>query len=98
MRSPAPRSSTAERSSPRPRAEHGRATMATSLQGPYGRRHPGHPLALVVTPANEQDRAQVAQLAEAVQDVTGENIAIVYVDQGYTGANPPRSTGLRLRS
>ena len=32
----------------------------------------GHLLALVVTPANEQDRAQVAALAEQVQAVTGE--------------------------
>jgi transposase len=45
----------------------------------------GHLLALVVTPANEQERAQVAQLAEAVQEVTGEHVELAYVDQGYTG-------------
>jgi transposase len=42
-------------------------------------------LALVVTPANEQERAQVAQLASEVQAVTGENIEVAFVDQGYTG-------------
>ena len=46
----------------------------------------GHLLALHVTPANVQDRAQVARLAEQVQDVTGDAVAIAYVDQGYTGA------------
>ena len=45
----------------------------------------GHLLALHVTPANEQDRAQVGTLAEAVQDVTGESVELAYVDQGYTG-------------
>lgn len=48
----------------------------------------GHLLALVVTPANEQDRAQVAELAEAVQKVTGETVALAFVDQGYTGDQP----------
>src|SRR5512143_23760 len=32
----------------------------------------GQLLALLVTPANEQDRAQVAELAEKVQEATGE--------------------------
>jgi transposase len=45
----------------------------------------GHLLALVVTPANEQERAQVADLAEAVQDATGETVQVAFVDQGYTG-------------
>ena len=48
----------------------------------------GQLLALHVTPANEQDRAQVATLAEAVQDATGEHVELVYVDQGYTGEVP----------
>src|SRR6185312_3310450 len=47
----------------------------------------GHLLALKVTAANEQDRAQVAELAKAVQEETGENVEIAYVDQGYTGEN-----------
>lgn len=45
----------------------------------------GEFLALVVTPANEQDRAQVAELAEAVQNATGDSVELAYVDQGYTG-------------
>ena len=48
----------------------------------------GHLLALHVTPANEQDRAQVAELAAAVQEATGETVALAYVDQGYAGAAP----------
>jgi transposase len=45
----------------------------------------GHLLTLHVTPANEQDRDQVAQLAQAVQQATALNVDIAYVDQGYTG-------------
>jgi transposase len=45
----------------------------------------GHLLALVVTPASAQDREQVAALAAAVQDVTGQSVAVGFVDQGYTG-------------
>ena len=47
----------------------------------------GHLLALHVTPANAQDRAQVATLA-AVQAETGEHVTLAYVDQGYTGDQP----------
>ena len=47
----------------------------------------GHLLVLCVTAANEQDRAQVAELAERVQAETGESVEIAYVDQGYTGEN-----------
>src|SRR3984885_14065988 len=45
----------------------------------------GHLLALRVTPADEQDRAQVGELAEEVQQVTGKSVELAYVDQGYTG-------------
>ena len=45
----------------------------------------GHLLALLVTPANEQDRHQVAELAKQVQDVTGESVELADVDQAYTG-------------
>ena len=48
----------------------------------------GHLLALHVTAANEQDRGQVEVLAEAIQEATGENIELAYVDQGYTGERP----------
>ena len=59
----------------------------------------GHLLALHVTAADEQDRAQVEKLAEAVQEVTGENIDLAYVDQGYTGENAEQAAakhGVRL--
>jgi transposase len=59
----------------------------------------GHLLALVVTAADEQDRAQVAELAERVQEVTGQSVEIAYVDQGYTGeaaADSAAAHGLRL--
>jgi transposase len=59
----------------------------------------GHLLALKVTAANEQDRAQVAALAQAVQEATGENVEIAYVDQGYTGEQPAADAaqqGIRL--
>lgn len=45
----------------------------------------GHLLALHVTPADEQDRAQVAQLAQAVQQTTDHQVHLAFVDQGYTG-------------
>ena len=48
----------------------------------------GHLLALKVTPANEQDRAQVADLSKALQEATGQNIQVAFVDQGYTGDKP----------
>jgi transposase len=48
----------------------------------------GHLLALKVTPANEQERAQVGALAQQVQAATEASVKIGYVDQGYTGAEP----------
>jgi transposase len=45
----------------------------------------GHLLALHVTPADEQDRAQVGELARQVQEMTGDHVELAYVDQGYTG-------------
>jgi transposase len=50
----------------------------------------GHLLTLFVTPANEQDRAQVEQLAQQVQQQTGDSIEGAFVDQGYTGEEPAR--------
>jgi transposase len=46
---------------------------------------PGHLLASPVTPANEEDREQVAELAPTVQEVTGGTVEVAFVDQGYTG-------------
>jgi transposase len=48
----------------------------------------GHLLALLVSPANEQDRAWVGELAEAVQEATGESVELAYVDAGYSGELP----------
>jgi transposase len=59
----------------------------------------GHLLALRVTPANEQDRAEVAGLAEAVQSVAEEKVQVAFVDQGYTGQEPAEAAakaGMRL--
>ena len=47
----------------------------------------GHLLALKVTPANQDDRTQVEALSQEVQQVTGENVMLAYVDQGYSGDN-----------
>ena len=35
--------------------------------------------------ANEQDRAQLADLVQASLEATGRNIQVTFVDQGYTG-------------
>jgi transposase len=51
----------------------------------------GHLLARAVTPANEQDRDQVATLAAEVQELTGDQVEIAYLDQGYTGDRPPQA-------
>ena len=45
----------------------------------------GHLLALKVTAASEQERHQVADLAQQVQEATGQTVRLAYVDQGYTG-------------
>lgn len=45
----------------------------------------GNLLAVGVTPANENDRSQVEELAKRVQEVTGDKVEIAFVDQGYTG-------------
>ena len=59
----------------------------------------GHLLALYVTPANEQDRAQVQELAAQVQQITGKSIEVAFVDQGYTGKTADEAAtdeGIRL--
>jgi transposase len=48
----------------------------------------GHLLALAVTPASEDERTQVATLASAVQEVTGQHVEVAYVEEGYTGDKP----------
>lgn len=59
----------------------------------------GHLLAPRVTPANEQERVQVAEPARSVQQVTGQPVEVAFVDQGYTGdeaAEAARRQGIRL--
>jgi transposase len=59
----------------------------------------GHLLALVVTPANEDERTQVAALTAEVQAVTGQTVEVAFVDQGYTGDEPAAAAaqhGIRL--
>ena len=59
----------------------------------------GHLLAIKVTAANEQERAQVADLAADVQKATGEHVEMAFVDQGYTGEEPAAAAaanGVRL--
>jgi transposase len=59
----------------------------------------GHLLALQVTAANEQDRAQVEELAKQVQEVTGGTVEVAFVDQGYTGdeaAEAAEKQGMKL--
>jgi transposase len=51
----------------------------------------GHLLAMFATPASEQDRAQVAKLAQAVQEVTNEHVEVAFVDQNYTGEDPAKA-------
>lgn len=59
----------------------------------------GNLLALKVTAADEQERAQVADLAREVQEATGDHVEIAYVDQGYTGdraAEAAKAEGIEL--
>jgi transposase len=58
-----------------------------------------HLLALLITAADEQDRALVGELTEQVQAVTGEHVEVAFVDQGYTGGAPAaaaQANGIRL--
>jgi len=59
----------------------------------------GNLLALKVTAANEQERAQVEELAGKVQELTGGTVEVAFVDQGYTGedaAQQAQKHGIRL--
>jgi transposase len=58
----------------------------------------GHLLAVHVTPANEQERAQVGALLAEVQQATGEKVTVAFADQGYTGEEPAaQAAGLGIR-
>lgn len=59
----------------------------------------GYLLAVKVTPANEQERDQVKELAAEVQEVTQQSVKVAFVDQGYTGEQPAedaRACGIEL--
>jgi len=59
----------------------------------------GYLLALHVTPATDQDRAEVTHLAKAVRDITAHSVEIAYVDQGCSGATTAKAAaehGIRL--
>ncbi|MEX3901091.1 IS5 family transposase [Paraburkholderia sp. BR10954] len=51
----------------------------------------GQLLAVHVTPANEQERAQVGELARQVQQATGQTVKVAFADQGYTGEEPAQA-------
>jgi len=60
----------------------------------------GQLLAAIVTPANEQDRAQVGALAEQIQEATGGTVEVAFVDQAYTrdkAAADAQAHGIRLK-
>ena len=51
----------------------------------------GQLLTLTVTPASEQERAQVGALAPEMQAVTRGHVQLAIVDQGYRGEAPARA-------
>lgn len=51
----------------------------------------GHLLALHVTPANRDDRAETGPLAEALQQAIDGSVELVWADQGYTGSKPAKA-------
>jgi transposase len=51
----------------------------------------GNLLTLFVTSAKAQDRAQVNELAQRVQQETGQTVEIAFVDEGYTGEAPQQA-------
>lgn len=60
----------------------------------------GHLIDLTVTPASEQERSQVQQLCQAVQDATGQTVQIAWADEGYTGEDAKsaaQAAGIELR-
>jgi len=47
-----------------------------------------HLVTRLSAPANAQDRAQVGELAQAIQEVTGSSVEVAFIDQGNTGDAP----------
>ena len=59
----------------------------------------GHLLAAHVSAANEHERAHAGQLLAAVQEATGDNVQLAFVDAGYAGeevAAEAQAQGVRL--
>lgn len=59
----------------------------------------GNLLEILVTPANEQERAQVEEMSRRIQEVTGNTVEMAFVDQGYTGEEPAKAAaehGIKL--
>lgn len=57
-------------------------------------------LTVHTTPAKGQERAQVAELALQVQQVTGQTVKLAFADQGYEGgaaAQAVRDEGIELQ-
>jgi transposase len=51
----------------------------------------GHLLALHVTPASADDRAEIHRIAKDIQAATDQSVEIAFVDQGYTGDRPAQA-------
>jgi len=56
----------------------------------------GYLLAVHLTPANQQQRAQVQALGPAVQQATAQTVKLAFAVQGYT-AQAAQQKGLQLR-
>lgn len=59
-----------------------------------------HLIALTVTPADEQERAQVDALCQRVQQATGETVKLAWAGQSYTGEqakNAAAENGIELQ-
>jgi len=60
----------------------------------------GQLLAVHMTLANEQERAQVGELARQVQQATRQTVKVAFADQGYTSEEPAqaaRDEGIELQ-
>jgi hypothetical protein len=64
------------------------ATVAQTLQcaqlGDPRFPHIADPLAVAITPAKKQERAQVDQLCQQFQEATAQQVKVAFVDQEYT--------------
>ena len=55
----------------------------------------GDLLAVLVTPASEQERARIGELSEQVQAAAQGSVKLAYVDQGYTGEKPAAAANVQ---